>query len=172
MSEQLWSAESARALIGAVAPLAIIDAVAEFVVIGIAKPGGSKRGFVNPKNGRVIITEDSKNRSWRQEVAQAGAVAMAGREPELGALAVTFTFVRPRPRGHFGTGRNAGVVKTGAPAFPITRPDVLKLARAAEDALTGIVWRDDSQIVDERLLKVWGAPERLEVVVRALCAAS
>jgi Holliday junction resolvase RusA-like endonuclease len=48
----------------------------------------------------------------------------------------------------------------------VTRPDVLKLARAAEDALTGIVWRDDSQIVHETLAKVYGEPERLEVAVR------
>lgn len=139
-----------------------------FAVVGVAKPGGSKRAFAHPSTGRIIVTEDSKNKPWRQEVAGAGAVAMGERDLFLGALAVTFTFVRPRPRGHFGTGRNAGLVKATAPAFPTTRPDVLKLARAAEDALTGIVWRDDSQIVDERLLKVWGAPERLEVVVRAL----
>lgn len=167
MSEMLFANELG------VARLALEEAREEapllrFSVIGVAKPAGSKRGFVNPKNGRVIITDDSKNKPWRQEVAGAGAVAMGDAELFLGALAVTFTFVRPRPRGHFGTGRNAGVVKASSPAFPVTRPDVLKLSRAAEDALTGIVWRDDSQIVDERLLKVWGAPERLEVVVREL----
>ena len=36
-------------------------------------------------------------------------------------------------------------------------PDVLKLARGVEDALTGIVWRDDAQIVNESLNKVVGA---------------
>jgi hypothetical protein len=32
----------------------------------------------------------------------------------------------------------------------------LKLARAAEDALTGVLWLDDSQIVDERISKAYG----------------
>lgn len=39
-------------------------------------------------------------------------------------------------------------------------PDVLKLARGVEDALTGIVWRDDAQIVNESLSKVVVAPPR------------
>jgi Holliday junction resolvase RusA-like endonuclease len=138
----------------------------DFVVYGHAMPGGSKRGFVNPKNGRVIVTEDSNNKPWRQEVAGAARDAMAGVEPLHGALIVEFTFYRQRPKGHYGSGRNVGLVKGSAPRFPTTRPDVLKLARAVEDALTGIVWVDDSQIVDERLRKLWGVPERCEIVVR------
>ena len=45
---------------------------------------------------------------------------------------------------------------------------MLKLARAVEDALTGIVWRDDAQIVDEQLSKVYGEPARVEVDVAEL----
>jgi Holliday junction resolvase RusA-like endonuclease len=137
-----------------------------FTVYGVAKPGGSKKAFVHPQTGRAIVVEDSANKPWKQEVAGAAFEAVAGvewsplfpHEP----VAVEFTFVRPRPRGHFG----AAGLRPSAPKFPVTRPDVLKLARAAEDALTGIVWRDDSQIVHETLVKVYGEPERLEVVVR------
>jgi Holliday junction resolvase RusA-like endonuclease len=139
-----------------------------FTVYGVAKPGGSKRAFKHPHTGRIIVTEDSKNRNWRQDVANAGRAAMWPQEPWLGPLVVEFVFFRPRPKGHYGSGRNAGVVKASAPGRPATRPDVLKLARAVEDALTGIVWRDDAQIVDERLVKVWGEPERVEIVVRVL----
>jgi Holliday junction resolvase RusA-like endonuclease len=143
------------------------DAV-EFVVYGVAKPGGSKRAFRHPHTGRIVVTEDSRNRSWRQEVAEAGREAFGPGDPWTFALAVEFTFYRPRPKGHYGSGRNAGVVKTSAPAWPGTRPDVLKLARAVEDSLTGIVWRDDAQIVDERLCKVWGEPERVVITIRLL----
>jgi Holliday junction resolvase RusA-like endonuclease len=46
----------------------------------------------------------------------------------------------------------------------------LKLARAAEDALTQVIWRDDSQIVSEVLLKVYADsnPARLEVTIRPM----
>lgn len=142
----------------------------EFVVNGKPRPGGSKRSFRHPSTGRIIVTEDSDNKNWRAAVAEAGARAMAIEGDELltGPLHVSFTFVRPRPAGHYGTGRNAGVLKDSAPNYPTTRPDVLKLARAAEDALTGQVWRDDAQIVDEHLAKVWGEPERCEIVVVTL----
>lgn len=144
--------------------------VLRFTVFGEAKPGGSKRAFNHPTSGRVIVTEDAKNRSWRQSVASAGMDERERRGWQLideGPLDVMFVFYRARPKGHYGSGRNAGVVKQSAPAFPTTRPDVLKLARAAEDALTGVVWRDDAQIVDERLVKRWGEP-RLEVQVMVL----
>ena len=141
-----------------------------FTVYGDAKPGGSKKGFVNPKTGGVVIVEDSKNKPWRQEVAAAGLLArhLQGSTPDEvplfadGALGVRFTFYRPRPLGHY---RTNGEVRDTAPVFPVTRPDVLKLARLVEDALTSILWRDDSQIVDEHLLKRWGEPARVEIEV-------
>jgi Holliday junction resolvase RusA-like endonuclease len=43
------------------------------------------------------------------------------------------------------------------------KPDVLKLARAVEDALTGILYRDDAQIVTEVLRKRYGDPPRVEI---------
>jgi Holliday junction resolvase RusA-like endonuclease len=141
-----------------------------FTVFGKAKSAGSKRAFVHPASGRAIVTEQVNNKSWKQEVATAGALARIrapwGDELLLGAVAVEFTFYRPRPKGHYGTGRNAAVVKDSAPPAPTTKPDALKLARAVEDALTSILWKDDAQIVDERLRKVWGEPERCEIVVR------
>jgi Holliday junction resolvase RusA-like endonuclease len=138
-----------------------------FVVYGLPKPGGSKRAFVHPKTGAVVVTEQVDNRGWRQEVAEAGRRAMAGAPPLVGAVGVTFVFYRPRPKSHYGTGRNAGVLKPSAPAYPTSAPDAGKLARPAEDALTAIVWRDDAQIIDEVLSKRWGLP-RCEVTVLAL----
>lgn len=137
-----------------------------FTVIGIAKPAGSKKAFVI--NGKARITDASNNKSWRQEVSQAGANAMNGAPLLLGALEVGMTFIRPRPKGHYGTGRNAGVLRTSAPVWPTTKPDVLKLARLVEDALTGVVWRDDAQIAVEMLFKTYGEPERVEIHVREL----
>ena len=74
-------------------------------------------------------------------------------EPLTGALSVSFTFFMPRPKGHFGTGKNAAA---------------LKLARAAEDAMTGIVYRDDAQIVLEHIAKAYGSPARVEIKVNTL----
>ena len=119
---------------------------------------------------RGVTDDNTKSRSWKTEIAQAAGLAMtgAGRSLYRGPLDVTFTFYRRRPKGHFGSGRNANVLKASADRWPITKPDVLKLARAAEDALTGVVWNDDAQIVREQLVKEYGSPERVVVLVRPL----
>ena len=121
------------------------------------------------KSGRkVSLVGWSRGGILAREAARR-AIESSGREwPTVAACEVEFVFHRRRPKGHFGSGRNAGVVKASAPAHPTSRPDVLKLARAAEDALTGIVWHDDAAIVDERLRKVWGDREGCTVTVRLL----
>jgi len=75
---------------------------------------------------------------------------------------VSMIFYRPRPKAHL---RTNGEVRPSAPRDPITRPDVLKLARLCEDALTGIVYHDDSCIVSEHLYKCYGEPARVYVSI-------
>lgn len=142
-----------------------------FTVHGHPQPAGSKRGFYNHKTQRVIITDDAKkSRPWKAVVSDAAAEAMQGAALLDGPLMLGLEFYFPRPKGHYGTGRNAGIVKTSAPAIPTVKPDLLKLARAVEDALTGIVYRDDAQIAREILDKFYGEPARVEIRVRRLDA--
>lgn len=127
-----------------------------FTVPGIAAPAGSKKGFYNKKAGRVIITDDSKrSRPWKAQVSEAAIEAMHGGELLDGPLLLEITFWMPRPKGHFGSGKNAAVVRASAPWAPTVKPDLLKLARAVEDALTGIVYRDDAQVITEILQKAY-----------------
>jgi len=149
--------------------------VTEFIVWGIAQPGGSKKslpipkrggGFVVNKNGYPVINtvdDNPKAKSWQAEVKVAAMQAYRGPVLE-GPILMNLTFVRVRPKGHFRTGRNSHLLKDDAPSHPTSKPDVLKTARAVEDSLTGLIYRDDAQIVDEHLQKTWG--ERPCVVVR------
>jgi crossover junction endodeoxyribonuclease RusA len=137
----------------------------EFSVLGQPQTAGSKKGFYQPKLKRVIITDDNrKSRSWKEQVASAANQVFKG--PLLReALTMRLTFYRVRPKGHFksdgGLGRQ-GIASIG----PSTRPDLLKLARAVEDALKGVVYVDDAQIIDERLFKRWGEPARVDVLIK------
>ena len=137
-----------------------------FTVHGEARPAGSKRAFVNPKTGKAIVTDTSgkAGKTWRSDVRGAAGLAYGG--PLLDEpLRVTMTFYRQRPRSHYGTGRNADVLKLSAPRYPAKRPDLLKLARAVEDALTGIIWRDDSLNVDELLHGRYADVDRARVEI-------
>lgn len=133
----------------------------EFVVFGQQQTAGSKRAFARiGANGRPfasVVDDNPKTKNWQAAVAQAAAVAMrcAGSTSLLeGPLVLCVVFTRVRPAGHFG---KRGLNKTGLEnPWPHKKPDLLKLARAIEDALTGVVWRDDAQIVREVLEKRWG----------------
>lgn len=139
---------------------------ATFTVYGVPAPAGSKRGFYNAKTERVIITDDStRSRPWKAVVSDAAVDAMRDRSPLNGPLMLSLSFTVTRPKGHYRTGRNAGQLRDSAPDYPTVKPDLLKLARAVEDALTGIVYRDDSQIVDERLHKRYGDRPGVAVTV-------
>jgi crossover junction endodeoxyribonuclease RusA len=133
-------------------------------VLGRPAPQGSKRAFVirgGPRKGQAAVIESSHDRvkSWRQAVVdEARAAAGWGEMPPLaGPLEVSMVFVMPRPKSHYRTGRNDHLLRDSAPAYPHGKPDLSKLCRATEDALTDAgIWADDAQVVHyEVLAKRW-----------------
>lgn len=119
-----------------------------FFVPGTPQPGGSKRGYV--VNGRACITEDNKrSRPWKACVSNVAVGRIPA--PLFGPLRVSFKFMVLRPKGHYG---KKGV-RASAPKWPAVRPDTTKLIRSTEDALKGIAWRDDSQVVEQWAAKVY-----------------
>lgn len=132
----------------------------ELTVPGVAQPAGSKRAIHHKTTGRIIVMDaNPKSRAWKREVAQVAMLARTGPDLLDGPLVAEFLFVVPRPKGHFG---KRGLLPS-APQFPAVRPDALKLARAVEDALSKVVYRDDGQIVREILEKRYGDSPRCEV---------
>jgi Holliday junction resolvase RusA-like endonuclease len=123
----------------------------EFVVPGFAAPQGSKSAFKLP-NGRVVLVESSKQvKPYRAVFAMCARQAWTD-PPATGVVAVELCFRFPRPKSHF---TSKGLVRPGSPLAP-TRYDLDKLARAANDAMTGIVYVDDSQIAMLAASKEWG----------------
>lgn len=137
-----------------------------FFVQGIAKPAGSKRGFHIKSINRVVITDACKgSRDWKTDVSLAAQRHYSG--PLLGGpLSVHFTFFVTRPKSHYRTGKNAHLLRDSAPIAPITKPDVLKLSRGVEDALTSIIWKDDAQIVDEHIKKRFADVPGVQIEIR------
>jgi len=147
----------------------------EFIAYGRPATAGSKRAFAIRRNGRftgrVAVTDDStRTKSWQAAVAQSAIDAHDG-DCLRGPVRLAVAFYFHRPRSHYGTGRNAARVRAAAPARHVVRPDLLKLTRAIEDALTGVLWHDDAQVCEELLSKHFaeeGEPERVRVKVTPL----
>jgi crossover junction endodeoxyribonuclease RusA len=105
---------------------------ARLFVPGTPAPQGSKRHV-----GRGILIEQSKAVGpWRERVAL--AAHQHGLTLMDGPVAVDLTFVLPRPKS---------APKTRTPAAT-KRPDIDKLIRAILDALTGVAFSDDAQVVE------------------------
>jgi Holliday junction resolvase RusA-like endonuclease len=127
-----------------------VTVLVEFTVPGVAQPAGSKKAFQNRHTGRVVVVDDAKHsRPWKTTVAMVAAEAMAGRPVFDMPLALLLVLYMPRPKGHMG----ARGLRPSAPVFPAVKPDATKLLRACEDAMTGIVWRDDAQVVTQLVMK-------------------
>lgn len=142
------------------------DKAFSITVYGIAQPAGSKTSYIHPHTKQIVVTDaNPRARTWKQHVAQAAGAEYDG-ELMQGPVILEVTFFQPRPKGHYGTGRNEGVVKDSAPEYPAIKPDTTKLVRGTEDAMTGVVYRDDSQVVDLIAKKRYGAPARCEITVR------
>jgi len=144
-------------------------------VLGLPQPAGSKKAFPIYKGsgpdrrftGHVSVVDDnSKAGPWKTQIGWEARRQYAG--PLLSCpLAVEIIFELPRPAGHAGA---RGNLLPSKPAFPGTKPDVLKLARAVEDALTSILWVDDALIVTERIEKRYGDRPSCRVNVWTLAA--
>ena len=138
----------------------------EIEVIGTPAPQGSKKGFYNKSLGRVMMVESSaKVKPWREAVKHA-ALAVMGRDshavpavPGPVHFHIVFTLVRPK-----SAKKNAR---------PDKKPDLSKLIRCSEDALTDAgAWEDDARVVtmvakklyvgDEDALQVPGAVIRIK----------
>lgn len=106
-----------------------------FDVIGKPEPQGSKRAFV--RGGRAMIVESARNvGSWRRLVADR-ANDVAPETPFQGPLIVTLDFRLPVPKSAPKRRR----------LHAVRKPDLDKLARSCLDAMTHVIYRDDSQIV-------------------------
>jgi Holliday junction resolvase RusA-like endonuclease len=117
---------------------------------GKPQPGGSKRAFIPKGWKRAVITDaNPKAADWKRTVQVFAQTAETS--AMTGPLRVCATFILARPQGHFG---KRGLLPS-APTHPHRKPDATKLWRSTEDALTGLAWVDDAQIVDQRVCKVY-----------------
>lgn len=138
-----------------------------FRVYGLPRPGGSKKAFYIKKLGRSVVVDSSKHiKTWKGEVKDA-ALKVAPETPYDEPLRVSVTFLMPRPKAHFRTGKHEGELKPETPKYHTKMPDALKLMRGTEDALTGIIWKDDSRIYREIIEKVY-TEDRPGAVIRVL----
>ncbi len=148
-----------------------------FFVHGKPRPQPRQRHFAKKlASGKIMA------RSYDPGTAEAwkGAVALAARPflpkvPLDGPLRVSLAFYMPRPKSHFGTGKNADNLKPSAPIWHTTGGgknggDRDNLDKAVLDCLTQIgFWRDDGLVCSGELEKRYaghGEPSGMRIWVK------
>ena len=138
-----------------------------FFVAGVPVPKGSAKAFMRPGSKFPTVMQDNreKQKPWASSIGYAAQREIA-EAIQAGPVAVQILFHMPRPKSHYGTGKNAGNVKKSAPIYHTAKPDLDKLVRCVKDALTGIVWKDDAQVATVQAWKMYseqpGARIRIE----------
>jgi len=80
-------------------------------------------------------------------------------------LRVDINFYFQRPKNHYGTGKNANVLKTTAPYFHTSKPDADNLRKFCLDALNKVFWRDDSIICQGYSQKIYSENPRTKIFI-------
>lgn len=89
---------------------------------------------------------------------------------EQGALRMHLIFLFKRPKSHL---KRSGGLRKGVSARHIRTPDTDNLAKFVMDSLNGTYYKDDAQIVDLHVQKMYaepGQPEGVRVVMDTLPA--
>ena len=108
-------------------------------------------------SGQIRVYDPAKSREWKQHVRAQAALHMAEGRTMFGdgPLEMTLSFELLRPKS--------------APkrvTMPAKRPDLDNLGKAIKDALKGVCYRDDSQIVNLTMDKHFGERPGVAVAIR------
>jgi Holliday junction resolvase RusA-like endonuclease len=135
------------------------------VVAGEARPFRKKVASWTARDGRwgTHAYDDKQYSSWKDQARYAAFKAMGERPPLASAVDFCLKVYFPIPVSM--SNRKKELARRGL-LRPTVTPDVDNLCKAAADALTGIVFRDDKFIVDASISKFYSDRPRVEMEVR------
>ena|SRR5215831_880943 len=134
------------------------------VVDGKPVPQGSMTASYNRKLGvaHVHHVQGAALALWRATIRE--AAKSAGAEQSALPITLRIAFGMPRPKSHLTLKGGKYVVKMSHYYDrPTVMPDIDKLLRAVMDALTGVCYYDDSQVIEVYVTKVYANITGIEV---------
>jgi len=136
-----------------------------FVVYSRAAPQGSKRHIGNG----VMIESSKRVKPFRADVRKAAeSAALPPDWPMAAPMRVGLRFHFARPKSHFKG--NGVALSKSAPEEATSHGlgDLEKLARSVNDALSGVLFNDDRQVVEMHLAKAYDSEDLVIISVEPL----
>ena len=124
-------------------------------VYGRPTPQGSKRVF----NGRIVEAQSANLKKWRAAIEEA-CQPYANQNIHLGPIRLEVDFFLERPK----------TIKVKDRPLPIVPPDLDKLLRGVGDGIgqSGVIWGDDSQIVEISARKFYADDRETGAIIRII----
>ncbi len=133
----------------------------QVMVLGDPKGQPRPRAAFIKKLNRVRIYDPGTAEGWKALVMQAVRPYLPKEPISIGtAVSLELLFLMPRPKDHYGTGKNAGKTKVMAPIAHTSKPDLDNLEKAVMDCLSNAgLWHDDNQVAKKTSEKRYVYPD-------------
>jgi len=138
----------------------------QIYVEGRPVPQGSMTASYNRKLGvaHVHHVQGTALAQWRASIREA-CKRKGYTDPPVTPVRVRITFAMPRPKEHMVLRGGRYVVRASYIwRVPTSPPDIDKLIRGVLDALTGMMYHDDSQVVEVHARKVYASGDPYAVI--------
>lgn len=111
----------------------------------VGQPRPRARGFLAGSKVRVQMYNPGTTNKWVKAIK--AAAAESSEYPKGTPLLVVLFFFFRRPKYHYGSRKGVPYLKDSAPVFATKKPDIDNIMKPPLDALTGLMYHDDSSIV-------------------------
>jgi len=123
----------------------------------------AKQSFRTTRNGNKYL--DPSVIKYRKTIRNMAIAQMRNQKAERieGAVNMNIVYAFRRPQSLSKKERSE--IDGGKTVPKTTKPDIDNLTKAILDALNGIVWKDDAQVTQINIQKVWSAKDQIEVEI-------
>lgn len=136
-----------------------------YTAVILGEPVAQGRPRFSRQGGFVKAYDPAKSRDYKSYVRMIAA-QNAPAEPVKGAVILSLKIYRSIPKAMAKYKRELAVAGR---IRPVTKPDVSNVLKGVEDALKGLWYADDSQIVGYGVLGKWyDERPRIEIMMRVL----
>lgn len=136
-----------------------------YTAVIFGEPVAQGRPRFSRQGGFVKAYDPAKSRDYKSYVRMIAA-QHAPAEPVQGAVILSLKIYRSIPKA---MPKYKRALALAGQIRPVTKPDVSNVLKGVEDALKGLWYKDDSQIVGYGAMGKWYAERpRIEIMMRVL----
>ena len=126
-------------------------------------PVGKQRARYAKRGSYVTAYTPEKTRTYEALIKDAAKQAMGSSEP-LETPVTLYLYIRV-PITKSCTKKRLEAIQNGSEK-PIKKPDASNILKSVEDGMNGVVYKDDSQIVNIHVTKVYSSEAGVDICVK------